>query len=338
MSQCKIYATIGPSCSSARIMEELIQAGMTGVRINLSHGSLEQMKPQIQQFKEVWEEQQHSQPDILIDLVGPELRIGTIEEPINLVENNQVLFERSSISANGAIPVNSQIFEHLKTGVCVILDDGKIMIKILRFLNGKWVGEVLRGGILSGRKSILLEGIQINNPTLTEEDLLNLRLLDDCNITGIMLPFVRGRADVENLRQAIKQCTTRNIKIMAKIENMDGVNQLEEISKEADEIIIARGDLGNAVGLAKLPMVQDRIASLCKEYGKPFMVVTQMLASMEQNPIPTRAEVNDIFQSIVQGTSSVMLTGETASGRYPVEAMRMLCTTVEESLFYLKKR
>ena len=344
MHECRIYGTIGPSSMEPRILRQLIQAGMTGIRLNLSHGMLEEMGPTALSFYQIWKEMMKTEPDILIDLVGPELRIGRMNQDIDLMENTYVEFSCDTTSCDGTIPVDEIIYQQLLPGRVVIIDDGKRMIEMVEF-NGrnekeeaieKRTGKVIRGGRLSSKKSILIQGVEIENPTLTTADCLNLQQLDDYHISGIMLPFVRGQQDIVNLRNEISQHTKRDIRILSKIENMEGVAKLEEIADLSDEIIIARGDLGNAVGLTKLPVIQDMLARKCRTRNQSFMIVTQMLASMESSSVPTRAEVNDIFQSICQGTSSVMLTGETANGQYPVESMRILKETVVQAQQYLE--
>ena len=191
---------------------------------------------------------------------------------------------------------------------------------------------VLRGGLLKSRKSIALPGLTLHPSTLTESDLANLRLAGEYGVTGVMLPFVRGAEDLKVLRRALGETGGEDIRIFAKIENLEGVRKLPELLPYADEIVIARGDLGNAMPLWKLPAVQYEIGNCCRKAGKPYMVVTQMLASMEHAAVPTRAEVSDIFYAVLHGASSVMLTGETAAGEYPAEAMAYLCKTVETAV------
>ena len=192
-----------------------------------------------------------------------------------------------------------------------------------------------RGGVLRSRKSAALPGVDIRLPAMTDSDRENLCLARDYGVTGVMQPFVRSREDLESVRASLDEAG--DIRLFAKIESLEGVEKLEELLPAAEEIVIARGDLGNAAPLWKLPALQKRVAAACRAAGKPFMVVTQMLASMEQNPVPTRAEVSDIVNAVLDGAASVMLTGETAVGRYPVEAMRYLVHTVREAEAYLTR-
>lgn len=229
---------------------------------------------------------------------------------------------------------------YLIPGQEILLDDGKIHLKVVENPENRKMGsgekrryfaKVLWGGLLKSRKSAAFPGAKINSPTLTKADLENIRLAKEMGVTGVMQPFVRGREDLECVKNALKEAGAEDVKLFAKIENLDGVRKLEELLPGADEIVIARGDLGNAVHLWDLPSVQREISQKCLVTGKPFMVVTQMLASMERNPVPTRAEVNDIFHAVLDGASSVMVTGETAAGDYPVEVIRYLVNTVRSA-------
>lgn len=229
---------------------------------------------------------------------------------------------------------------YLIPGQEILLDDGKIHLKVVENPENRKMGsgekrryfaKVLWGGLLKSRKSAAFPGAKINSPTLTKADLENIRLAKEMGVTGVMQPFVRGREDLERVKNALKEAGAEDVKLFAKIENLDGVRKLEELLPGADEIVIARGDLGNAVHLWDLPSVQREISQKCLVTGKPFMVVTQMLASMERNPVPTRAEVNDIFHAVLDGASSVMVTGETAAGDYPVEVIRYLVNTVRSA-------
>ena len=234
-------------------------------------------------------------------------------------------------------------FPYLIPGQEVLLDDGKIHLKIVEKAenvteNGgentqekRYFAKVLWGGLLKSRKSAALPGAKIYPPTLTNSDLANIKIAKEMGVTGVMQPFVRDHSDLECVKEALREAGAEDIRLFAKIENMDGVRKLEKLLPAADEIVIARGDLGNAVHLWDLPGVQRQIAEKCRAAGKPFMVVTQMLASMERSPVPTRAEVNDIFHAVMDGAASIMVTGETAVGDYPVEVIRYMVNTVRSA-------
>ena len=255
-------------------------------------------------------------------------------------ESSPVQNRTSAQRMSARIELPDITIPYLIPGQEILLDDGKIHLKVVENSENikpgsgekrRYFAKVLWGGLLKSRKSAAFPGAKINSPTLTKADLENIRLAKETGVTGVMQPFVRGREDLECVKNALQEAGAEDVKLFAKIENLDGVRKLEELLPGADEIVIARGDLGNAVHLWDLPSVQREISQKCQATGKPFMVVTQMLASMERNPVPTRAEVNDIFHAVLDGASSVMVTGETAAGDYPVEVIRYLVNTVRSA-------
>ena len=314
----EIYGTLGPACANAEILEQMIGAGMTGVRLNLSHLSLPQAEGELAALREA-ERRSGKRVKLLIDMQGPELRIGTLSEPMALPEGGTISLER--------IPLPEVLRKRLRPGQELLLDDGKLLLRT----EEKGKARILRGGILHSRKSVAVPGLELRLPALTESDWANLRLAADCGVYGVMQPFVRSREDLEELRRALNASGGAQIRIYAKIENREGIRRLEDLLPAADEIVIARGDLGNAMPLWELPAAQKEISDRCRAAGRAFMVVTQMLASMEHSPVPTRAEVSDIFHAVLSGAASVMVTGETAVGDYPVEAIRYLANTVREA-------
>ena len=322
----EIYGTLGPACSDIDILEQMFKAGMSGMRLNLSHVTLPQAAAQVEMLHEA-AARCGMKAKLLIDMQGPELRIGALKEPVELIEGERV-------TVGEAFPVPELVLPCLLPGQELLLDDGKLLLVMEENLKAK----VLRGGLLSGRKSIALPGAKIYPPTMTESDRENIRLAAEYGVTGVMQPFVRGREDLETVRGALNENGGEQIKLFAKIENMEGLEKLPELIDACDEIVIARGDLGNAMPLWQLPAAQKHIAALCRQAGRDFMVVTQMLASMEKSPVPTRAEVSDIFNAVLDGAASVMVTGETAVGLYPAEVIRYLKNTAEEARKYLEKQ
>lgn len=314
-----IYGTIGPACADEQILEMMFRAGMTGLRLNLSHVSLREAEPQFQMIRRA-AKAAGVYPKLLIDMQGPELRVGKLAEPMILTDGECV-----TMGPDG-IPVPEVIRPELIEGRKVLLDDGKILLQMTGDLGQ---ATVLRGDILRGGKSIAIEGSTLRTPTMTAMDLENLKAAAGAGVTGVMQPFVRDAEDLRIVRAAMDEAGGEEIALFAKIENLSGVEHLETFFGIADEIVIARGDLGNAMPLWELPGVQRRIAAACSKAKVPFMVVTQMLASMEKSAVPTRAEVSDIYHAVMQGASSVMVTGETAVGEYPVEVIRYLAKTAE---------
>ena len=316
-----IYGTLGPACSDINTLEAMLRSGMTGVRLNLSHTALEDAAEQIDCLHAA-ARRCGTAPRLLIDMQGPELRVGVLPAPLSLAEGTAV-----RLGADGDIPLPREVLPYLRPGQEVLLDDGKILLRVLE----DGTAAVLRGGVLQSRKSAALPGVRVPMPAMTEMDRANIRTAKAFGVTGVMQPFVRDREDLEAVRQALDEAGGADIRLFAKIENLEGVEHLPSLLPAADEIVIARGDLGNSGPLWTLPTLQKRIAAACRSAQKPFMVVTQMLASMERSPVPTRAEVSDIFNAVLDGAASVMVTGETAVGAYPVEAVRYLANTAREA-------
>jgi pyruvate kinase len=299
----------------------MLRLGMTGVRLNLSHITLPQAADELAALRKA-QEAVGVRAELLIDMRGPELRIGALAAPLLLKDGETLPL--------GLLPLPPEVREALRTGQELLLDDGKLLLTVVR-------GEkahVNRGGVLQSRKSVALPGKEIRLPTLTGEDLQNIALAGEYGVTGLMQPFVRSRADLDAVRAALTAAGCGGVRILAKVESREGIEKLPELIDGCDEIVIARGDLGNAMPLWELPAAQKRIAARCREAGRDFMVVTQMLSSMEQAPVPTRAEVSDIFNAVLDGAASVMVTGETAAGKYPAEAMRYLVNTVRQAERY----
>ena len=327
----EIYGTLGPNCSDKETLKAMFREGMNGVRLNLSHTCLEDAAQQIETLHKAAAEC-GVKAELLIDMQGPELRVGKMEKTVELKSGESVCL------GEGGIPVPDICLPHLKKGQEVLLDDGKLLLEAEEAGEGYVTARVKLGGILKGRKSIALPGAEIHPPALTESDRKNLAQAKSFGVTAVMQPFVRGSEDLEELRAELDKAGGEDIRIFAKIENMEGVKALDGIMREADLIVIARGDLGNALPLWELPALQKEISRACLEKGKPFMVVTQMLASMEHSPVPTRAEVSDIFNAVLDGASSVMVTGETAVGEYPVRVIEYMSKTAREAEKYMGKR
>ena len=319
------YGTIGPACGQLETLQRMVEAGMTGIRMNLSHGPLTAHADWLAMIRAAGIRQ------LLIDLQGPELRIGTLPQPLVLKPGQSLRL------GQGGVPCPAALVHAARPGQNLLLDDGRLLVQVAEADGAALQCTVVRGGTLQSRKSLAAPGLTVASPTLTEEDLQNLQLAGACGVTGVMLPFVRGAEDIRTLRRALEQAGAGQIRIFAKIESLAGVQTLPEFLPLVDEVVIARGDLGNAMPLWELPAAQKRIEAQCRKAGKPFMVVTQMLASMEQNPVPTRAEVSDIFNAVADGAAAVMVTGETAVGKWPVEVIRYLSNTVQAAERFLKE-
>ena len=364
----KIYGTLGPACSDIDTLEKMFRNGMTGMRLNLSHTALRDAEEQIRTMQSA-AGRCGIKPELLIDMQGPELRIGRLEKEVVLrsgqtieficdknlrhdtaaptgeaaARNNDTDNEKHKAACRMErpmyIPVPAAVMPYLKEGQKVLIDDGRIGITVSRndtvegSAENNIIGTVTAGGMLKSRKSICLTGINIQTPAVTAADIENLKDAVRLGVTGIMQPFVRSREDLEAVRAELKRAGADRLRLFAKIENQEGIARLGELLPVCDEIVIARGDLGNSMPLWELPGTQKRISNMCRAAGRDFMVVTQMLYSMEHSPVPTRAEVSDIFNAVLDGAASVMVTGETASGEYPVEVIRYLTNTVREAVY-----
>lgn len=344
MMRTKVYGTVGPACCDTEVLIRLFEKGMTGVRINLSHVNLTEVADWIENIKAAYDiakKENPAQPEleILIDLIGPEMRLSGLlsERKLHAGDKLAVVTEsETNVIDQTALPIPKPVFDSLEVGTSLLIDDGRILLEVEEQCSHAAKCVVIRGGTLRSAKSIAIPGVAFETPTLTERDIENIRKAKEYGITGVMLPFVRGKEDLCNLADALEAAGAKDMRVFAKIENRLGVEKLQELLPFCEEIIIARGDLGNAVPLWELPVVQAQIAKICKKADVPFMVVTQMLASMEQSAVPTRAEVSDIFRAVAEGAASVMLTGETAAGKYPVEAMEYMVKTVQAAEEYLK--
>ncbi len=331
MGKVRIYGTIGPACKDKEILKQMFQEGMDGVRLNLSHTSLEEASALIESLHSAARECGIS-PELLIDMQGPELRIGYLKTAVMLTESEPI--DIGDIPFPAAV---KKVLVEAAPGQEVLLDDGKILLKTGLSLHQRGIMlHVVRGGLLESRKSVALPGHDFQTPAMTENDRDQLKRAKEYGVTAVMQPFVRSREDLIEVRSALDRSGCRNVRLLAKIENRDGINRLRELIPYCDEIVIARGDLGNSMNLWELPAVQKRISAACREAGRDFMVVTQMLDSMMHRQVPTRAEVSDIFNAVVDGASSVMVTGETAAGDHPALAIRYLYRTVREAEKFIK--
>lgn len=299
----------------------LFRAGMTAARLNLSHGMLSDSAALLSDFRSAAAEAGVA-PRLVIDLRGPELRVGELPEPLSLTEGGDCLL------GEGGVPVPPEVLAAARPGDRISLDDSALLLEVRSAGGASLRCAVLRGGVLHSRKSLAVQGREIDAPALTKEDYVNLSDAARFGVTDVLQPFVRGAADVEAVRAAASDAGLSHVRVMAKLENRRGLEHLDEIIAAADEICVARGDLGNAMPLWELPGVQKRVARRCRELGKPFFIATQLLWSMQERAVPTRAEVLDIYNAVLDGASGLMLTGETAAGKYPAEAMRYLAETV----------
>ena len=332
----KIVATIGPASADPAILAGLARAGMNGARLNLSHGTHDEHRERARLVRAT--EAELGRPIALIaDLQGPKLRIGDLDTPITLVKDQEIVVAASEASKNGELPVSPAVIsEVLQPGHEVLIDDGLVRLRVDAVEHGRAQTTVLVGGVVSAHKGVNLPGVPIPIPSLTRKDLDDLEFVLGLGVDFVALSFVRSAADVRDLRALIEHAGSP-AHVIAKIEKSEAVDSLESILAESDAVMVARGDLGVEIGPALVPLVQKRIIIAALERGKPVITATQMLESMIHQAEPTRAEASDVANAILDGSSALMLSGETAVGEYPVESvayMDRIAQAIEPSLGY----
>jgi pyruvate kinase len=332
----KIVATLGPSSGSPEQLGALAAAGMNAARLNLSHGTHEEHAERARRVREA--EAENGQPIALIaDLQGPKLRIGDLVEPVVLRNGESVTVCAADVCSDGELPVMPAVIgDVLKPGHDVLIDDGLVRLRVGEVEHGRARCEVIVGGSVSAHKGVNLPGVPLPIPSLTRKDTADLEFALDLGVDYVALSFVRSPADVRDLRDLIEQAGS-HAHVIAKIEKSEAVDVLDDILAETDAVMVARGDLGVEIGPALVPLIQKRIIFKALERGKPVITATQMLESMVHHPEPTRAEASDVANAILDGTSAVMLSGETAVGEYPLEAvayMDRIARAVEPSMTY----
>ena len=332
----KIVATIGPASSTPELVDSLVAAGMDAARLNLSHGTHDDHAARGALVRDAQE--RAGRPLALIgDLQGPKLRVGELTVPLQLAQGDQITVVVGSNGKRGELPIApAAIGEVLQPGHEVLIDDGLVRLQVEEVSEGRARCAVLVGGAVSSHKGVNLPGVPIPIPSLTRKDLDDLEFALELGCDFIALSFVRSAADVRDLKALIEQAGS-TAHVIAKIEKSEAVDALDDILAETDAVMVARGDLGVEIGPALVPLVQKRIILRALDRGKPVITATQMLESMIHHPEPTRAEASDVANAILDGTSAVMLSGETAVGEYPVQAvqtMDRIAHAVEPSLGY----
>ncbi len=336
LRRTKIVATIGPACCTPEKIGELLAAGMDGARLNMSHGSREDHALRARHVREA-EEAAGRAVALIADLQGPKLRVATLPEPVELERGAHVVVAGEEFARDGDLPVSPSVLGSvLAPGKDVLIDDGHIKLTVQAVEQGRARCEVVVGGVVTSHKGVNLPGTALPIPSLTRKDLDDLNFALDLGVDYVALSFVRSGADVRALRTLI-EASGSPAYVIAKIEKAEAVAALDDILDECHAVMVARGDLGVEIGAADVPLLQKRIIQKALERGKPVITATQMLESMVHSPEPTRAEASDVANAILDGTSAVMLSGETAMGEYPVEAvsvMDRIALAVEPSLDY----
>jgi pyruvate kinase len=332
----KIVATLGPASDSDERLRALVAAGVDAVRLNLSHGTHAQHAERAWRVREIAAEA--GRPVALIaDLQGPKLRVGELAEPVVLASGTEVTVCAEESASDGEVPVAPAVIgDVLEPGHDVLIDDGLVRLRVDEVAGGRARCAVLVGGLVSAHKGVNLPGVPIPIPSLTPKDLSDLEWALGTGVDFVALSFVRSAADVRGLRDLIEQAGS-HAHVIAKIEKAEAIEVLDDVLAESEAVMVARGDLGVEIGPALVPLLQKRIIQKALERGKPVITATQMLESMIHSAEPTRAEASDVANAILDGTSAVMLSGETAVGDYPIQAvayMDRIARAVEPSMGY----
>ena len=331
MRKTKVICTIGPACEDAEILSEMCKVGMNVARLNFSHGTHEEQQRKIDLIKET-REKLHMPIAIMLDTKGPEYRIKTFKDgKIRLKDGDEFTFTTEEVVGDETqVSVNyKQLMENLKVGDTILVNNGLVIFKVIELDDTKARCEVIVGGELSNRKSMNFPNKVMKHDFLSEQDKEDLLFGIENEVDFVAASFVSQKQDIADMRQFMNEHGGAEIDIIAKIENRAGVENIEEICEIADGIMIARGDLGVEIPAMEVPSVQKYLISKCRLLGKRVITATEMLESMIQNPRPTRAELSDVANAVYDGTSAVMLSGETASGKYPVLAVKNMVETVE---------
>ncbi|KKO19406.1 MAG: pyruvate kinase [Candidatus Brocadia sp.] len=331
-SKTKIVCTIGPACNSPAVMEEMVTAGMSVARLNFSHGTLSDHELNISNIR-LTSSRLKKPVAIIQDLSGPKIRIGTLsQESILLKAGNEFTLTNEVIEGEETrVSVTYPLLpSYVFVGDTVLLCDGEIELKVVRKDTTDIVCQVIVGGVLTARKGINIPTRSLPIPSLTEKDKRDLDFGIEHDVDYVALSFVKNADDVLQLKELLRE-KNKDIPVIAKIEKHEALDHLEDIIKAADAIMVARGDLGVEIPLEQIPLVQKRIIQIANRYCKPVITATQMLESMVNNYRPTRAEITDVANAIFDGSDAVMLSEETAKGRYPVEAVRMLSKIARET-------
>ncbi len=340
MKKTKIVCTIGPASESENILKELFLNGLNVCRLNFSHGSHEEHKKRIDNIKKVREEL-NMPIGIMLDTKGPEIRLGDFkdgaieieEEDIFTLTTRDILGDKNIVSISYAGLPND-----VEEGTRILIDDGLVELKVLEIIDGTDIKCVaLNNGTLKNHKGVNVPNVKINLPAITKKDIDDILFGIENGIDFIAASFVRKASDVLEIRKILEENNADFIEIISKIENQEGVDNIDEILAASDGIMVARGDLGVEIQTEEMPLVQKDLIRKSNLVGKPVITATQMLDSMMRNPRPTRAEVTDVANAILDGSSAIMLSGETAAGKYPIESVKTMyniATRTEDSLDY----
>jgi pyruvate kinase len=327
-NKTKIVATVGPTSNSKEMLRALLKEGVDVFRLNFSHGTHEDHLKVINNVRELNEEMGTSVA-LLQDLQGPKIRVNDVEPGVELVGGQELIITTRQMLGNREIVSTSyeRLPQDVKVGDMILVDDGKIELKVKEVRGEEVITTVVYGGPLKPRKGINLPFSKVSAPSLTEKDLKDLEFGLKHEVNWVALSFVRKAKDIESLREIINKHKSVT-RIVAKIEKPEALENIDAIIAATDAVMVARGDLGVEVWMEEVPMIQKRLVEKCNKAAKPVIVATQMMESMIENPRPTRAETNDVANAVMDGADALMLSAETASGKYPLEVIRSMVRTI----------
>ncbi|WP_299524372.1 pyruvate kinase [uncultured Lutibacter sp.] len=332
----KIVATLGPACSTREIIEEMMEAGVNVFRVNFSHAEYDDVAEKIKIIREI-NKRRSFNVAVLVDLQGPKLRVGVMGEKVKLKEGDSFTFTTDKCEGDSekAYMTYQNFPKDVKAGEHILVDDGKLLFEVIE-TNGKNEVKttVLRGGKLKSKKGVNLPNTKISLPALTEKDIKDALFAIKMEVDWLALSFVRNSEDLIKLNELVKENSSYKIPIIAKIEKPEAIENIDQIIPYCDGIMVARGDLGVEVPMEQVPLIQKRLVAIAKKAHKPVIIATQMMETMISSEVPTRAEVNDVANSIMDGADAVMLSGETSVGEFPLEVikqMRRIIESVENS-------
>ncbi len=331
MRKTKIICTIGPASENEEVLTQMCLAGMNVARLNFSHGTHEEHKRKIDLIKKV-REKLNLPIAIMLDTKGPEYRIGTFAEgKVELKEGDRFTFTTQSVEGDATrVSVNyKDLIKNLSVGDRILVNNGLVIFEVLSLEGTEALCRVVVGGVLSNRKSMCFPNKVMTGPYLSEQDKADIRFGIENDVDFIAASFVSNQNDVQELQDFLKENGADRIDVIAKIENRSGVDHVDEICAACDGIMIARGDLGVEIPFVEVPAVQKLLIRKCRLLGKRVITATEMLESMIYNPRPTRAEISDVANAVYDGSSAIMLSGESAAGKYPVEAVRNMAQIAE---------
>lgn len=336
MKNTKMVATIGPASESEEVLRALFKEGVNVARLNFSHGSHEEHKIKIDRIKKLRREMDLP-IGIMLDTKGPEIRLGDIEGEVLLEIGDKFILTREDLIGDKSIASISykDLYKDLKVGDRILIDDGLVELLVKAIVGEDIITEVENSGTISSHKGVNVPGVDIKLPALTERDIEDIKFGIKEDVDFIAASFIRSREDVLAIRKVLEEEKDYTTKIISKIESQKAVELIDEIIEVSDGIMVARGDLGVEIETEAVPIIQKKIIKKCNIAGKTVITATQMLDSMIRNPRPTRAETNDVANAVLDGTSAVMLSGETASGKYPLKAvvtMRKICEYTESTV------